>query len=264
MRTVGLDLEVGNVFNDFSIWDTKRPLQITTVAIAEDEPWVDQTFQAKSFPKSTSIWSGQLDANNIAKFMSPRTALQIAQLLWAWHQAGCTIVTWNGIAFDFVVLADAAGAAAFDCLKEVALGAHHVDMMFNLFMHLGYNVPLKATAQETIGLTKQGLEHGQDAPLVWALGRHEEVLKYCANDARITLDLYNKADKTGVIRWRTRGGRGSPRALGRNRYWSPTWPVARMLEREPPPLATFLRRPPTLKGFLERWDKPLKKKLILP
>jgi len=52
---------------------------------------------------------------------------------------GFSILTWNGLGFDFDILAEESGAAA-SC-REFALG--HVDMMFHVFCSLGYPVGLE-------------------------------------------------------------------------------------------------------------------------
>ena len=57
--------------------------------------------------------------------------------------AGYTILTWNGIRFDFDILAEESGMHA-KC-KLLALG--HVDMMFHVLCQLGFGVSLNAAAR---------------------------------------------------------------------------------------------------------------------
>src|SRR5260370_14536280 len=90
---------------------------------------------------------------------------------------GYRILTWNGLGFDFDILADESGAAA-SC-KECALG--HVDMMFHVFCSLGYPVGLDKAAQG-MGLPGQqpGLS-GIKAPALCAQGHFKAVLEYVAH-----------------------------------------------------------------------------------
>ena len=73
----------------------------------------------------------QADARGLAEYLSKMAA------------DGFQVLTWNGLAFDFDILAEESGAAA-SC-AECAID--HVDMMFHAFCALGYPIGLDKAAQ---------------------------------------------------------------------------------------------------------------------
>ena len=122
---------------------------------------------------------------------------------------GFTILTWNGLGFDFDILAEEAAAAA-SC-KECALD--HVDMMFHIVCSLGYPVALDKGAQG-MGLPgKPAGMTGLQAPKLWAEGRHQEVLDYVAQDVRMAMQIAEAAEKRRKFEWITRKGTKSSMAL---------------------------------------------------
>ena len=48
---------------------------------------------------------------------------------------------------------------------------------------------------------------GADAPVLWAKGQREEVLRYVAQDAKTTLDLATVCESCGAFRWVARSGK---------------------------------------------------------
>ena len=54
---------------------------------------------------------------------------------------------------------------------------------------------------------------GADAPVLWAEGRREEVLRYVAQDVKITLALATTCEARGTFRWLTRSGKVSASCL---------------------------------------------------
>jgi hypothetical protein len=116
---------------------------------------------------------------------------------------GDTIVTWNGVGFDLDVLAEESGMLR-ECRK---LAANHVDMMFHVVCRLGHGVGLDAAAR---GMGVQGKPEGMSgevAPVLWAQGKREEVLRYVAHDVRTTLDLATACEALGALRWIARSGK---------------------------------------------------------
>src|SRR5450756_1334320 len=71
-------------------------------------------------------WHGMQDGKPSAQMSRAEVCSMIEQLK-SFVDKGSTLVTWNGLAFDFDVLAEESGLPS-DC-AELALG--HVDMMFH-------------------------------------------------------------------------------------------------------------------------------------
>jgi RNase H-like protein len=86
---------------------------------------------------------------------------------------GYTLLSWNGLSFDFNILAEESGLPD-ECGK---LAMDHVDMMFHVVCRLGHYIAL-ARAAEAVGIPgKAGGMSGYDAPRMWADGQHEQVLE---------------------------------------------------------------------------------------
>lgn len=115
--------------------------------------------------------------------------------------AGYTLVTWNGLGFDFDILAEESGRLD-DCRR---LAREHVDMMFHIFCQKGFPVGLNAAAQ-AIGLAKPKGVDGAVAPELWRDGEYETVLDYVARDCELTLALAEQSEAAQHFRWITRRG----------------------------------------------------------
>lgn len=171
-------------------WKSHRPLGISCAAtlLADSDELV--------------LWHG-------ADQMSQQETLGLVEYLATQVENGYTIVTWNGLGFDFDILAEESGMPA-ECKK---LAVDHVDMMFHVLCQLGYGVKLDAAAK---GMNLAGKPEGMSgaiAPVLWAEGRREEVLGYVAQDVRTTLDIATACEARGVMRWIARSGKLRSMAL---------------------------------------------------
>ena len=126
--------------------------------------------------------------------------LQMQELVAGGHQ----IVTWNGLGFDFPILAEESGRIHEE-VKELAL--NHVDMMFQLYCDKGYPVSLRAATKGSG--TAEKMEHmdGKKSLVMWADGQREEVLRYCEQDAVATVDLARKTAERKWLQWISRSNR---------------------------------------------------------
>lgn len=158
---------------------------------------------------------------------------------------GYTLLTWNGLNFDFNVLAEESGLAA-EC-GQLALG--HVDMMFHAVCGLGHFIGLQKVAEalqipgKTVGIS------GAEAPALWAAGRHAEVLAYNVQDTRLTLAVAQACEERGELPWITRKGTMGRLALPNG------WLSAREALRLPLPDTSWMSSPPSRERFLA-WIPP--------
>ena len=121
--------------------------------------------------------------------MSREEAAALVEYLEAQTKQGYTVLTWNGLGFDFDVLAEESGMPG-ECRR---LATNHVDLMFHVFCQLGHGIGLDAAAR---GMGIQGKPEGMSgavAPVLWAAGRREEVLAYVAQDVKTTLEWGRRA-----------------------------------------------------------------------
>lgn len=129
---------------------------------------------------------------------------------------GYTLLTWNGLSFDFDVLAEESGLLD-ECAK---LAMNHIDMMFMVFAWKGHFLALEAACQgaglkgkekRVILSTGEILDgmNGALAPDLWADGEQQAVLDYLAGDVKQTLELANAINERGGIGWTAKSGRAN-------------------------------------------------------
>jgi RNase_H superfamily len=190
-RYLAFDLETAKDVpgEDFN-WRPHRPLGISCAAtLASDmaEP---------------VLWCGKMPDGSPSPRMTRDEAQDLVRYLARMAGEGYRILTWNGLGFDFDILAEESCAA--ELCRECALD--HVDMMFQAFCTLGYPIGLEKAAQG-MGLPgKPAGMSGAKAPRLWAEGCFEEVLSYVAQDVRIALEVAQACEKRRRLEWITRKG----------------------------------------------------------
>lgn len=216
-------------------WGAHRPLGISCAAVATPgapDPWWYWT------------WT------NRASTATPAAIVKYLQMLVG---SEYTLVTWNGGAFDFDILAEESGMHA-EC---VALARNHVDLMAIVVALRGHYLGLD-TAAKGMGVAgkKKAVRlndgsvmddmNGALAPVLWQRGEHHAVIEYLKEDVRVTLELaYEIADK-GFVSWTARSGR-------RNTIQIPELlTVGQCLERwrDCPPDNGWMTDPPDLEQML--------------
>lgn len=196
-KFLAFDIETAkDVPGDFADWRKHRPLGIccaATVAGDADE---------------VRLWHGG-GGDRPTERMAAVEVGELVKYLLEMTRQGYTIVTWNGLQFDFDVLAEE--SQLLDECRELARG--HVDMMFHVVCEKGHLLGLEATAK---GMKIQGKPEGMSgllAPELWARGEFEQVLKYVEQDARCTLQVAEACERDRKLRWITQRGKSSNMAL---------------------------------------------------
>jgi hypothetical protein len=189
-RYLAFDIEITKVLPAGSQdWAAYRPLGVSCAA----------TFSGEGQPL---LWHGRAEGAAIADQMSRDEAAALVKYLADSAAHGLTILTWNGLGFDFDILAEESGETSV--CRQLALD--HVDMMFHLFCLLGYALGLDRVARG-MGLPgKPPGMSGELAPIYWSQGRRWEVLNYVAQDARTTLEIALAAEARGALSWSSRQG----------------------------------------------------------
>ena len=188
--------------DDFN-WRPHRPLGISCAATLA------------SNAGQPLLWYGKTRDGLPEKQMSSEDAQRLVQYLSKMAADGFRILTWNGLGFDFDILAEESGTAA-SC-RECALD--HVDMMFHVFCSLGYPVALDKAAQ---GMGLPGKLPGMSgfkAPKLWAQGHFKEVLEYVAQDVRTAMQIAQTCEQRRSFEWITRKGTKSSLSLANG--WLP-------------------------------------------
>jgi hypothetical protein len=188
MKFMAFDLEIHKQLPDGETdWKRHWPLGITCAALAYDGGV--ETYSSQD--------TGPMKAD-CAEWL-------VHRLLYAVDR-GYTIVTWNGLQFDFHVLADECDSDYFvgECRR---LAMNHLDLMFLFFCYRGHFLGLDAAAKGA-GLPgkPEGID-GAKAPELWQRGEFGTVLSYLRGDATMTLALAQAVEENGGIGWTSRAGK---------------------------------------------------------
>src|SRR5579859_733146 len=199
-RYLAFDIETAkNVPGEDFNWRPHRPLGIScaaTLASGEARP---------------RVWHSKTGQGTPDKQMSRTDVRKLLEYLTKMAHSGYTVLTWNGLGFDFDILAEESSEPA-SC-RECALA--HVDMMFHVFCELGYPISLEKAAQ---GMGLPGKPTGMSgikAPILWAQGRFKEVLDYVAQDVWIATQLGQACELRQKLEWITRKGTKSSISLSK-------------------------------------------------
>lgn len=143
------------------------------------------------------LWYGGSSSNCPADRMNRDDAKNLLKYIATMVSEGYTILTWNGLGFDFNILAEEADAID-ECSRQAL---DHVDMMFHIFCTLGHPVALNRTARGMGLLGKASDMTGAIIPQLWAKGERKAVLKYVSQDVRAILELAQACERRKVMRW---------------------------------------------------------------
>jgi hypothetical protein len=244
MKFAAFDLEIAKEFPDEGNWTSVAPLGITCAAFALSDADEPRFFHA-------------------APQMSRDACVELVHELQRVVADGYTLVTWNGTAFDFAVLAQEAEMPR-EC-AELALA--HVDLMVIVTFKRGHWLGLqKALDGAGIAGKKKAVVlndgsrlnemSGARAPQLWAQGEYNAVLSYLREDVMPLLQLARIVKETKQIRWRS--SKGFPQALPVERLWSVRecfafpLPETAWMSTDPPQRAKFIEWMPPLDELLPR------------
>ena len=198
---ISFDLEIVKDLEDANKWKEERPLGISCAALLLDDNPLSELYYHEEFDLPIS---GAMDKAELAYLVGTMVSAQ---------ENNIPIVTWNGLGFDFDVLAEESGL--YDECKELAL--NHIDMMFQFFCMRGFPVGLDATAKGLgLGGKMAGMT-GAKAPELWRsdkLSDRLKVLRYVHQDVVSTLGVYEKTVELNALTWITKKGKYSTQPLG--------------------------------------------------
>ncbi|WKZ31476.1 MAG: ribonuclease H-like domain-containing protein [Candidatus Dojkabacteria bacterium] len=106
------------------------------------------------------------------------------------------IVHYNGFTFDMPVIANYLG--------EDVMNLPQIDLMVAIQKKIGFRPKLDDVANATLGHGKNG--SGADAVRYWVSGDLESLKKYCLQDVKVTMELYDYGVEHGVIKYYDRSG----------------------------------------------------------
>ena len=179
-----------------------------------------------------TAWFSRDEADQPAKQMSQADVAAFVKHLFDATQNGFAVLTWNGLSFDFDILAEESGMS-MECKQ---LAREHVDMMFQIFCERGFGVGLNAAAR-ALGLSKPEDVDGSVAPNLWRDGQHDVVLDYVACDCKLTMEVAKMSEETRSFVWITKREKRSKHDL-------PTgWMTAEQALKLPLPDTSWMDNP---------------------
>jgi hypothetical protein len=219
---VAFDIEIANPFPDgVDDWQPFRPFGISCAATLTSQG-------------TMTVWHGRTPGSAApGDRMSRDEVAELIAHLESLTAGGHTILTWNGLGFDFDVLAEESGLTA----RCRALALDHVDMMFHFFCVQGYALGLDRAAKGMGLAGKPAGMTGALAPRYWAEGRRQEVLDYVRQDVRTTLDLALRVQEQRALSWTDSRGKSQRLRLPSG------WLTARQALALPLPDVSFMRSP---------------------
>ena len=198
-KYIAFDLEIAEEIPEgCTDWPSTRPgISCAATIVGGEEPILWHGYDL-GYPATLAPGMGHRECRILALYLVGKAL------------SGCTVITWNGLGFDFRVLVQECASPVFaGMLKELASGPLHIDMMFAFFCDKGFAVGLDAVAK---GMGLEGKPKGMDgalAPKLWRQGREEQqaVLEYVAQDVRTTAEIYQVASERHQVNWLTRSGK---------------------------------------------------------
>ena len=195
-RYLAFDIETAKPFPENRDWRAIRPLGIAcAAAYGQEDP-------------QPRAWYHRTNSGTIEPALNRQQAQSLVKQLIALTDPAqnpqpYTLLTWNGLGFDFDILAEESGMP--DECRQLALD--HVDMMFHFFSAMGYPLGLDKAAQ---GMGTPGRPTGMNGALaneMWNIGDRAPVIQYCASDVRSTLALAIEYEKQRRLQWTSNTGR---------------------------------------------------------
>lgn len=189
-KFIGWDIEISKeIPQDCPDWQAIRPLGISCASLVSDD-----------FAKV--YYGGMLDNTHTPK-MNFNEIIYMMRDMQKYESEGYKITTWNGLSFDFNVLAEESGLHK-ECSK---MALQHIDMMFQVFCVKGFTLGMNTAAKGMNLAGKTEGMHGDLAPIMWANGDYDKVLEYVTQDSRTTLELAKEIEKHQSLSWIAKSGR---------------------------------------------------------
>lgn len=236
-KVIAFDLEiVKEIPEGTKDWKELRPLGISCAAT-----------MCTGDPRPTLWFHGKYGSKPLSGRMELDECQELVYYILEQRKQGFIPLTWNGLQFDFDVLAEESDM--HEWCKHLAL--NHIDMMFHFFCVKGFPVGLNAVAKG-MGLSgKTKGMHGDLAPTMWA-GTDEDrqkVLEYVGQDVITTMEIYETALVHLRVPWVTL--KGEPRFMP---LPLSGWKTVKECLELPVPDNSWMKNPMTREGFME-WIK---------
>ncbi len=211
MKILTFDLEISKSLpQGCTDWWEYAPLGISCAATLAREDGRDDG--VRNGPNSR-VWTGApLEYGGYPSAMTPPEVCTFIRYLAMMAERGYTIASWNGLSFDWQLLARECGDRELAVLCA-DLARAHVDVAFQMVCERGFMIGLDAAAKGLgLGGKPEGMS-GALAPELWAQGweAQEQVLEYVRGDARTLADVHDRLLRARALWWTTKAGKRAAR-----------------------------------------------------
>ena len=184
--------------------------------------------------------------------------------LKAYADDGRTIVTWNGLQFDFKVIHNALSGLTEYQRRVADLASKHIDLMYYVFCCKGWPVSQQSACDGSgikgkVKLVKlsDGREiddmSGAMAPMLWDAGECKAVLEYLVGDVHSLLNLTYCWKQLHQARWLSKSGKHQFLDIDLDPD-SPDLPTVEFCSALPQPDTSWMDRPLKRESFYD-WMK---------
>lgn len=202
MKLASFDIEISDQLS--SPGEPNYPPHISCAAIALSDA-----------PDNVIFYTASQDA----EYMTPVQVASMIRDMADYVVNGYTFLTWNGIAFDFPVVAANCKDFYASTYKALEIAFHnHIDMMLLVTFQTGYRLSLQSAL---LGANLAGKLHevplsdgtiitdmsGAKAPELWVANERKAVLEYLSDDVTQPLLLAQYIETNKCINWQSKAGR---------------------------------------------------------
>lgn len=199
-KYIAMDLEIFNTPVEGVSWDEQRPFGISCASLYGSDWDMPSLYYMKR--KDGSPRPIKMTSDAVKKF-----AMDINY----WAGKGYTIVTVNGLGFDFRTIAEESQSKPIAKLcTNLAWSENHIDFTFITICAKGYGVGLQALADGFMIPGKTEGMHGSLAPEMWRNGTDQDrykVLEYVGQDSISTCHIAQDAAELLAIIWISQKGK---------------------------------------------------------
>lgn len=168
---------------------------------------------AAAFDEATGeakVWPSQVDTET-QRYPGQLTPADLKEMLaWLWSKRKThRLVSWNGMGFDFRVIAQELkdDSDALELCRKLAW--RHVDVGFEMLCCKGYMVGLASAAGGMLGASKE--MDGKEAPKLWdgSVEDQQQVLSYVVSDATLTAQVATALETQKKLTWTAKSGKAN-------------------------------------------------------
>lgn len=185
--------------------------------------------------------------------LTPEECLTLFEYIETLQREGYTVLTWNGLSFDFDILFEELGPHQ-DVDRMFAVAMLHTDLAFAMFCDKGFFVSLDSAC---IGLrieTKLEGIHASEVPSMWHTSAEAQarVIEYNMQDAKVTGLVYEAMLHEGYLRWYSKSGKVRYyTVMGRDRIVH--IPDVSTAMQSPEPDTSWMSEPARTRGSFVEW-----------